>query len=193
MPPEMDAPQPTDLAAPGMGMPPMPTDSMPMDSLLPAGDDIQDRLPDESEDPSYLDFIIPANLTEEEEAEELKIEKQQLSQIKFEYSEIQWIQRCDANDDEYEGAHDADDDDSDIKLLLGTITIDIIASRAYRQTWTPNPFISMDAEFSDKNLADILSKRQDLLDFISRNKSDHRTISLPVYRMAGKHGVAIVA
>ncbi|MGA2875348.1 MAG: hypothetical protein ABSE82_07390 [Nitrososphaerales archaeon] len=198
---EMDMP-PTDPsmqsagAMPSIGMgggvpspSPAPTD----DSILAAlGNDLQDGPPEES-DPSYLDYIIPANFTEEEEAEELRIEKQQLSQIKQEYAKEKWLDRCDANDDEYEGVHDEDDDDSDIKLLLGTITIDIIASRAYRQTWTPNPFISMDAEFSDKNLADILSKRQDLLDFIARNKSDHKAISLPVYRETGKHGVAIVA
>ena len=146
----------------------------------------------EEDEVSYLDYIVDAKFTEDEESEVMFILQREMSKIKSEYANESWFDRCELADDEYEGAHTEDDDDSNIKLLLGTLTIDIIASRAFRQTWSPHQFVTLEGEFEDKNLSDILSKRQDILDYIARKKSGHQDISLPAYRAVGKYGVAVL-
>ena len=177
-------PEPIGTPAAGLiGTPPMSQEGVTDPLSIPT--------PKEEENPSFLDYVLPANFSEEEEEELKKIETRELGRIKQEYAEIAWFDRCEKNDDEYEGAHDDEDDDY-IRLLLGTLTIDIIASREFRQTWSPNQFATLEGEFEDKNLSEILSKRMDFLDYIARKKSGHMDISLPNARAAGKYGVSIV-
>ena len=177
---------------PGVAVPaslPMPGEG------LPEPEEPQLPVAETEEEQDEMSQTVDADFTEDEEDEVIRICQTELSRIKQEYDEINWFEKCETADDEYEGAHsfeDPDDTNPDIKLLLTTLTIDIIASRAFRQTWTPNPLIMMEAEFQDDKKADILSLRSDNLDYYLRNKAKLQEISLPLYRAAGKYGSAVL-
>lgn len=151
--------------------------------------------PEVEEEPSIdmSSYTVDADFNDEQETRVMSLIKGEMARIQQEYEETGYLTKCEAADDEYNGLHDeeVDADDPDIKLLLTTITIDIIASRAYRQTWTPSPCVIMEAKYrvEDKG-QDVLFKRQDALDYYLRNESKLQDISLPLYRAVLKYGVA---
>ena len=148
----------------------------------------------QEQSPEEMSYIINANFTEDEESDLMKLMTNEMARIRLELDDADWLEKCEKADDEYDGTHidDEDTDLIDIKLLLTTITIDIIASRAYRQTWTPNPCVMMEAEFVDDQLMDILHVREENIDYYLRNKAKLQDVSLPLYRAAGKYGTAIL-
>lgn len=152
--------------------------------------------PEKDAGEDYNDYVIDADFTDDELDEVRKIEEQQMTIIKAEYDAMSYLDNCDKADDEYEGKHiqglNTSDDDTEARLLLTTTTIDIIAYTAQRQTWTPNPAITMEAQFEDENQETILTQRQDYLDYDLRNKSKLQDATLQWYQAAGKYGTAVL-
>ncbi len=139
-------------------------------------------------------YTVDAKFDKAEEEALMRLIKDEMSRVIVEYGDIEWFEKCEKADAEYNGLHEEgiDPDDPDIKLLLTTIAIDIISSRAYRQSWTPNPSVLMEAEYDVKEGQNDLFLRQDNLDYYLRNKSKLQNLSMPLYRAAAKYGATVL-
>ena len=175
--------------------------AMPVADVMSQADKTQEQSTDTLEEEKELDsssYTIDADFDEDEEKAVISLIESELNRTKRLYDERDLTTKNSNADDEYSGTHDIPEDidnmsDYDVKLLLTTVTIDIIASRAYRQTWSPNPCIQMEAEFEDaQDVNDILNKRVNYLDYYLRNINKLQDISVPIYRNAGKYGYQIV-
>lgn len=155
-----------------------------------------DATQEEKSNETYTGLVIHADFSDTEKADVIRLIRDEMTRINTLYAEKQWFEKCEKADKEYEGIHTDTTSyngyNPDVKLLLTTLTIDIIASRAYRQTWTPDPFVQMDAEKEIENVTDIIGKRCDILDYICRKNSGQQDLSIPVYRAACKYGAAPV-
>ena len=118
----------------------------------------------------------------------------EMEKIKTEYTAAGYFEHDVQSKATYQGDREKTDfpfdDASNRRILLTTLTTDIVVSKAKRQTLTANPVMLLEKE--EEMPEQDLRNREDLLDFRLRNDIKLEDLDTIVYRMACLQGAAVV-